>query len=306
MSSEFRHFEDIVLAAKKLPPISVAVIDADEKYVLEGACEAADEGYIEPILIGEEKVIRTLMVNITCGRKVTIIDAKTDNEMAEKGVEMIEQGKVDALMKGHIHTDVFLHPVLAHHLQGAKRISHVFMADLKTYPKLLYITDAAINISPDLLTKMGIVQNAVDVAILLGIPEPKVVALSAVEIVTPFISSTIDAACLAKMSERGQIKDCIVDGPLAFDNAISEEAAKIKGIKSPVAGHADILLVPDLVSGNILAKDLEYLASAQMAGIVVGAKIPIILTSRADPPRARVLSCAIASLVAHREKAKGS
>jgi phosphate butyryltransferase len=203
-------------------------------------------------------------------------------------------------MKGHIHTDEFLHPILAHHLQGKKRISHVFLADLKAYPKLLYITDAAINISPDLTTKMHIVQNAVDLAILLGVTKPKVAALSAVEVVNPAIPSTIDAACLTKMAERGQIEGAIVDGPLAFDNAISAESARVKGIKSPVSGDVDILVVPDMVSGNILSKDLEYLASAQMAGLVVGTKVPIILTSRSDPPRARLISCAVAALASHR------
>jgi phosphotransacetylase len=220
--------------------------------------------------------------------------------MAEKGVELFEKGEVKALMKGHIHTDEFLHPILAHHLQGKKRISHVFLADLKTYPKLLYITDAAINISPDLSTKMHIMQNAVDISRLLGVEKPKVAALSAVEVVNPAIPSTIDAACLAKMADRGQIEGAIVDGPLAFDNAISAESARVKGINSPVSGDVDILVVPDLVSGNILGKDLEYLAGAQMAGFVVGTKVPIILTSRSDPPRARLLSCAAAALASHR------
>jgi phosphotransacetylase len=220
--------------------------------------------------------------------------------MAEKGVELIENGDAKALMKGHIHTDAFLHPILAHHLQGKNRISHVFLADLKTYPKLLYITDAAINISPDLPAKMHIVQNAIDMARLMGVEEPKVAALSAVEVVNPAIPSTIDAACLAKMAERGQITGGIVDGPLAFDNAISAESAEVKGINSRVSGDVDILMVPDLVSGNILGKDLEYLAGAQMAGFVVGTKVPVILTSRADPPRARMISCAVAALMNHR------
>jgi phosphotransacetylase len=176
----------------------------------------------------------------------------------------------------------------------------VFLTNIKTYPKILYITDAAININPDLTTKMHIVQNAVDISRLLGVEKPKVAALSAVEVVNPAIPSTIDAACLAKMADRGQIENALVDGPLAFDNAISAESASVKGIKSPVAGDVDILLVPDLVSGNILGKDLEYLAGAQMAGLVVGTNVPVILTSRADPPGARLLSCAIASLVSHR------
>jgi phosphotransacetylase len=300
MSVEFATFEDMLKAVRGLPAMPIAVIDADEQYVLEGACEAAEAGYVDPILIGDENSIRTILKTITSTKQFRIIHAPVEDAMAEKGVELIEKGEVKALMKGHIHTDEFLHPILAHHLQGKKRISHVFLADLKTYPKLLYITDAAINISPDLSTKMHIVRNAIDMARLLGVEKPKVAALSAVEVVNPAIPSTVDAACLAKMADRGQIEGAIVDGPLAFDNAISAEAAKVKGIKSPVSGDVDILVVPDLVSGNILGKDLEYLAGAQMAGFVAGAKVPIILTSRSDPPRARLISCAVAALASHR------
>jgi phosphate acetyltransferase len=300
MNIEFVTFADVLKSVQGLPAMPIAVIDADERHVLEGACEAAEAGYIDPVLIGDEKRIRSLLTSIDASKKFRIVHAPVADAMAEKGVELFEKGEVKALMKGHIHTDEFLHPILAHHLQGKKRISHVFLADLKTYPKLLYITDAAINISPDLSTKMHIVQNAVDIARLLGVKEPKVAALSAVEVVNPAIVSTIDAACLAKMADRGQIEGAIVDGPLAFDNAISAESAKVKGISSPVAGDVDILMVPDLVSGNILGKDLEYLAGAQLAGFVVGTKVPIILTSRSDPPRARLISCAVAALVSHR------
>ena len=300
MSVEFATFEDLLKSVQGLPPMPMAVIDADERHVLEGACEAAAAGYIDPILIGDEPIIRNILKTLNCTKIIRIIHAPVDDAMAEKGVELFEKGEVKALMKGHIHTDEFLHPILAHHLQGKKRISHVFLADLKTYPKLLYITDAAINISPDLSTKMQIVQNAVDISRLLGVEKPKVAALSAVEVVNPAIPSTIDAACLAKMADRGQITGAIVDGPLAFDNAISAESATVKGIHSPVSGDVDILMVPDLVSGNILGKDLEYLAGAQMAGFVVGTAVPIILTSRSDPPRARLLSCAVAALVSHR------
>jgi phosphotransacetylase len=300
MSVEFATFEDMLKAVQGLRAIPIAVINADEQHVLEGACEAAEAGYVDPILIGDESSIRNILKTITCTKQFRIIHAPLEDAMAEKGVELFEKGEVKALMKGHIHTDEFLHPILAHHLQGKKRISHVFLADLKTYPKLLYITDAAINISPDLSTKMHIVQNAVDIARLLGVEKPKVAALSAVEVVNPAIPSTIDAACLAKMADRGQIEGAIVDGPLAFDNAISAESARVKGINSPVSGDVDILVVPDLVSGNILGKDLEYLAGAQMAGFVVGTKVPIILTSRSDPPRARLISCAVAALVSHR------
>jgi phosphotransacetylase len=304
MKVEFANFEDLLKAVQDLPAMPTAVIDADEQHVLEGACEAAEAGYIEPILIGDEKSIRNILKTINCEKQFRIIHAPIEEAMAEKGVELFEKGEIKALMKGHIHTDEFLHPILAHHLQGKKRISHVFLADLETYPKILYITDGAININPDLFTKMHIVQNAVDLAILLGVTEPKVAALSAVEIVNPAIPSTIDAACLAKMADRGQITGAIVDGPLAFDNAISSEAAKVKGIISSVAGDADILLAPDLVSANILGKDLEYLAAAQMAGLVVGTKVPIILTSRSDSPRARLISCAVAALVNYRVEHK--
>jgi phosphate butyryltransferase len=300
MIIEFSNFDELRRAVHGLKAVPTAVIDADEQHVLEGACQAAAEGLIEPTLIGDTDIITRLLGDISCKNNFRVIHASDDDAMAEKGVELIEKGEVLALMKGHIHTDQFLHPVLVHHLQGKKRISHVFLADLKTYPKLLYITDAAINITPDLSTKMHIIQNAVDMCILLGVEQPKVAALSAVEVINPAIPSTIDAACLAKMSQRGQITGALVDGPLAFDNAISAESAKVKGIKSDVAGDVDILLVPDLVSGNILGKDLEYLAGAQLAGIVVGTKVPIILTSRSDPANARILSCAVAALLCHR------
>lgn len=300
MSIEFNTFEDLLRSVGDLPAMPVAVIDADEKHVLEGVCEAAAAGFIDPILIGDEPRIRRKLETMTGAGHFRILHAPAADAMAEKGVELIEKGEVKGLIKGHIHTDAFLHPILLHHLQGKKRISHVFLADLSTYPKLLYITDAAININPDLTTKMHIVQNAVDFSHLLGVETPKVAALSAVEVVNPAIVSTVDAACLAKMAERRQIKGAVVDGPLAFDNAISEESAAVKGIRSPVAGDVDILMVPDLVSGNILSKDLEYLAGAQMAGFVVGTTVPIILTSRADPPRARLISCAVAVLAHHR------
>lgn len=306
MDIEFRNFEGVLEAAKKLQAMPVAVIDADERHVIEGACQAADAGFIDPVLIGDESIIHRFLESISCRRKYTIIHAPTTAEMAKKGVELIENGKAKALMKGHIHTADFLHPILADHLQGDKRVSHVYLADIKTYPKLLYITDAAINIVPDLITKMHITQNAVDMCRVMGVERPKVAALSALEDINPDIPSTIDAACLAKMGDRRQIIGAVVDGPLAFDNAISAEAAEIKGIKSSVSGDVDILVVPDLVSGNILGKDLEYLANAQMAGFVVGVKFPTILTSRSDPPSSRIISCAIASLVSHRQEQKSA
>ena len=214
---------------------------------------------------------------------------------------MARAGKVEALMKGALHTDELMHAVVDadHGLRTVRRVSHVFVIDAPLYPRPLFVTDAAINIEPTLTEKHDIVQNAIELAHALGIPEPRVAILSAVETVTEKLRSTQDAASLCKMADRGQITGGIVDGPLAFDNAVSEEAAKTKGIVSPVAGRAHILVVPDLEAGNMLAKQLEYLADAQVAGIVLGARVPIILTSRADKTLARLASCAIALLLAH-------
>jgi len=290
----------IIEQARKLAPITVAVVDAEEEHVLAGAHEAAQAGLIEPVLIGRRKDIEPICQGMGLATdRYPIIEAESDTDSAEKGVQRVLDGQAAALMKGWIHTDMLMHPVLAH-LRTARRVSHVFVVELATYHKLLFVTDAAINIAPDLITKAAIVQNAVDLARLLGIEMPKVAALSAVEVVKPAIASTIDAACLSKMAQRGQIRHAVVDGPLAFDNAISKEAARIKHIDSAVAGEVDILLTPDLASGNILAKDLEYLAAATMAGIVVGARVPIVLPSRSDPPFARLASAAIAVLVHHR------
>lgn len=301
----FANFDALLATVAPLDDIPVAVVDAAEEHVLRGACEAKQQSIIEPILIGDEKRIRQLLAEMgmpasgaSCPN-FQIIDVPNSVSAAEKGVEMVLTGAVKALMKGHLHSDAFLHPILAR-LRTDRRLSHIFVADLKTYPKLLLISDAAINISPDLLTKAAILQNAIDLAHILDVAEPKAAILSAVEVINPAIPSTVDAACLSKMAERGQIQGALVDGPLAFDNAISRESAEIKGIHSAVAGDADILIVPDLVSGNILAKDLEYLAGATLAGIVMGAKVPIILTSRADPARARLVSAALAALVHYR------
>ncbi len=305
----FANFDALLATVAPLEDIPVAVVDAAEEHVLRGACEAKQQSIIEPILIGDEKRIRQLLAEMgipasgaSCPN-FQIIDVPNSVAAAEKGVEMVLSGAVKAIMKGHLHSDAFLHPILAQ-LRTERRLSHIFVADLQTYPKLLLISDAAINISPDLLTKAAILQNAIDLAHILDVAEPKAAILSAVEVINPAIPSTVDAACLSKMAERGQIQGALVDGPLAFDNAISRESAEIKGIHSTVAGDADILIVPDLVSGNILAKDLEYLAGATLAGIVMGAKVPIILTSRADPARARLVSAALAALV-HYRSAKG-
>ncbi|MHB0887305.1 bifunctional enoyl-CoA hydratase/phosphate acetyltransferase [Acidithiobacillus sp.] len=301
----FANFDALLATVAPLDDIPVAVVDAAEEHVLRGACEAKRQSIIEPILIGDEKRIRQLLAEMempasgaSCPN-FQIIDVPNSVAAAEEGVEMVLAGAAKALMKGHLHSDAFLHPILAR-LRTDRRLSHIFVADLQTYPKLLLISDAAINISPDLLTKAAILQNAIDLAHILDVAEPKAAILSAVEVINPAIPSTVDAACLSKMAERGQIQGALVDGPLAFDNAISRESAEIKGIHSAVAGDADILIVPDLVSGNILAKDLEYLAGATLAGIVMGAKVPIILTSRADPARARLVSAALAALVHYR------
>lgn len=285
--------------ARKLDPLPVAVVDAGEAHVLAGAHEAAEAGLIAPTLIGRAREIRRLSSKLgIASATYPVLEAQTEQASAEMGVQQVLDGKAAGLMKGWIHTDVLMHPVLER-LRTSRRVSHVFVVELATYRKLLLVTDAAINIAPDLPTKAAIVQNAVDLARLLGTTRPKVAALSAVEVVKPAIASTVDAACLSKMAQRGQIRHAIVDGPLAFDNAISKDAAKTKHIKSEVAGEVDILLAPDLNAGNILAKDLEYLAGATMAGVVVGARVPIVLPSRSDPPVARLISAAIAVLVHH-------
>ena len=299
----YAHFDALLAAVAPLNDIPVAVVDAAEEHVLRGACEAKLQSIVDPILIGDENKIRGLLPELGYDSGVCpdfrIIHVDGAEAAAEKGVELVLAGEAKALMKGHLHSDAFLHPILAK-LRTDRRLSHVFVADIKTYPKLLLITDAAINIAPDLTTKAAILQNAIDLARILDVTQPKAAILSAVEVVNPAIVSTVDAACLSKMAERGQITGALVDGPLAFDNAISKESAEIKGIQSAVAGDADILLVPDLVSGNILAKDLEYLAGATLAGIVMGAKVPVILTSRADPARARLVSAALAALIHYR------
>jgi phosphate acetyltransferase len=231
---------------------------------------------------------------------IELIDVEHSDAAAETAAAMAGDGKVEALMKGALHTDELMRAVLAPQarLRTGRRMSHVFAIDAPGYPRPLFITDAAINLTPGLADKRDIVQNAIDLAHALGIVRPRVAVLCAVETVNPAMPSTLDAAALCKMAERGQITGALLDGPLAFDNAVSAEAALIKGIISPVAGHADILLVPDVEAGNMLAKQLEYLAGAQMAGIVLGARVPIILTSRADPELARLGSCAIALLLA--------
>jgi phosphate acetyltransferase len=267
---------------------------------MNGAVEAALAGLIEPTLIGPKAKMEALAAKI--GADISgypIVDVDTESKAAEAAVVICRAGGAQALMKGSLHTDELLKPAMARDtgLRTARRISHVFIMDTPAYARTLLITDAAINITPDLEDKVHIVQNAIDLAHALGIPEPKVALLSAVETVSPKIKSTLDAAALCKMADRGQITGGILDGPLAFDTAVSKKAASIKKLVSPVTGLADILVVPDLESGNMLAKQLEYLGGAQLAGIVLGARVPTILTSRADSAETRLTSCAVAVLL---------
>jgi phosphotransacetylase len=274
---------------------------------LSGAVEAFEHGLIVPFLVGPAASIKKIAASsgIDLGN-IEIVDVPHSHAAAEKAVALVREGRAEILMKGSLHTDELMGAVVSREggLRTGRRISHVFIMDVPTYHKALVITDGAINIAPTLEDKMDICQNAVDLAISLGLERPKVAILAAVEIVTSKMPATIDAAALCKMAERGQIKNAILDGPLAFDNAISKGAAETKGIQSPVAGDPDILLAPDLEAGNMLAKQLSFLANADSAGMVLGAKVPIILTSRADSVRSRIASCAVAVLVAHARRKK--
>jgi phosphate acetyltransferase len=295
-------YDALIRRCRQLPPVRTAVVHPCDETSLSAAVEAAALGLIEPILVGPSARIRALAdaLSLDIGT-LELVDTPHSHASAAKAVEIVRAGKVDALMKGSLHTDELMAEVLRTDtgIRTARRVSHVFVMDVPMYPKPLLITDAAINISPTLEDKVDIVQNAIDLAHALGIATPKVAVLSAVETVTSKLPSTIDAAALCKMAERGQIRGGLVDGPLAFDNAVSREAAAMKEIKSDVAGDADILVVPDLEAGNMLAKELTFLANADAAGIVLGARVPIILTSRADNMRARMASCAIVVLHAH-------
>ncbi|WP_119156689.1 bifunctional enoyl-CoA hydratase/phosphate acetyltransferase [Caldimonas tepidiphila] len=281
-------------------PVPCAVVHPCDIESLRGALDAARRGLIVPRLIGPEAKIRAVAEEAGIDLGGVAIDAVPHSHAAAaRAAELAAQGEVELLMKGSLHTDELMHAVIATPaLRTKRRVSHVFRFDIPTYPKPLLITDAAINIAPDLLEKRDIVQNAVDVACVLGVLKPKVAVLSAVETVTPKLQSTLDAAALCKMADRGQIAGCVIDGPLAFDNAISADAARTKGILSPVPGDADILVVPDLEAGNMLAKQLEYLAGAASCGVVVGARVPIALTSRADGAGSRAASAALGALLA--------
>ncbi|MFM0593602.1 bifunctional enoyl-CoA hydratase/phosphate acetyltransferase [Paraburkholderia dilworthii] len=300
-----RHYDALIASCRALTPVRTAVAHPCDEVSLRGAVEASEAGLIVPTLIGPEGRIRRLAASLELDLAAfRVVDAPHSHAAAAKAVELVRAGEADALMKGSLHTDELLEEVVRKDtgIRTERRLSHVFIMDVPTYPKPLFITDAAVNIFPTLEQKADIVRNAIELAHALGIALPKVAVLSALETVTSKIPSTLDAAALCKMADRGQIGGAIIDGPLAFDNAISEQAAAIKHLNSPVAGDADILLVPDLEAGNMLAKELTYLAKADAAGIVLGARVPIILTSRADNERARMASCAVAALYAHRNR----
>lgn len=298
-------FGSFIQRCADLQPMKVAVCWPISGVALTGAIEAFEAGLISPILVGAAVKLRVLaeQLKLDLG-PYRIVEAADETEAAVQSVSLCRSGEAAALMKGSLHTDLLMREVLHPQtgLRGLRRVSHVFVVDAPMYSRILLISDAAINIYPDLEDKVDIVQNAIWLAQALGNPQPRVALLSAIETVNPKIRSTIDAAALCKMADRGQISGGILDGPLAFDTAVSEQAAAIKKLISPIGGEADILIVPDLESGNMLAKQLEYLGGAQLAGVVVGARAPIILTSRADPARARLASCAVASLLAEYER----
>jgi phosphate acetyltransferase len=305
-----RHNDAVAKLLKRceaLEPVTCGIVHPCDRDSLLGPLEAAKRGLIVPVLIGPEAKIRAVAeaekADVSAYR---IVSTEHSHAAAEQAVAMARAGEVEALMKGSLHTDELMGAVVpsATGLRTARRISHVFVLDVPAYPRPLMVTDAAINIFPDLECKADIAQNAIELAQILGVETPKVAILSAVETINPKIQSTLDAAALCKMADRGQINGGILDGPLAFDNAISEEAAKTKRIVSPVAGKADILLVPDLEAGNMVAKQLQYLAGADSAGIVLGTRVPIVLTSRADNVRTRLASTAVMALVAHAKRAK--
>jgi len=300
-------YERLLARCEGLAPVPTAVAHPCEATALGGAVEAAQKGLIAPLLVGPADKIAEVAksAQIDLG-DLPIVDVPHSHASAAKAVALIREGKAEILMKGSLHTDELMSAIVSREggLRTGRRISHVFIMDVPTYHKVLIVTDAAINIAPTLEDKVDICQNAIDLATSLGLSRPKVAILGAVETVTSKMPATIDAAALCKMAERGQITGALLDGPLAFDNAISAQAAETKGIRSAVAGDPDILLAPDLEAGNILAKQLSFLANADSAGMVLGAKVPVILTSRADSVRSRIASCAVAKLVAHARRAK--
>ena len=299
-------YEKVLERCAGLTPVPTAVAYPCEKSALAGPLEAGAQGLIQPILVGPaakiEEVATAAGLDLGTAEIVNVADS---HAAAARAVQLVREGRAELLMKGSLHTDELLGAVVAREtgLRTGRRLSHVFIMDVPAYHKVLIVTDAAINIAPALEEKADICQNAIDLAIALGLTNPKVAILAAVETVTSKMPATIDAAALCKMAQRGQITGGILDGPLAFDNAISKAAADIKGIQSEVAGDPDILLTPDLEAGNMLAKQLSFLANADSAGLVLGARVPIILTSRSDSVRSRIASCAVAVLAAHARRA---
>jgi phosphate acetyltransferase len=310
MDAKRRHekYERLIERCKALPPTPTAVAHPCDESSLKGAVDAARAGLIAPILVGPAARIR----EVAAAAKLDIagfpiVEAAFSEDSAAKSVALVREGKAEALMKGSLHTDELMGAVVRREtgLRTARRISHCFVMDVPGHADPLIITDAAVNIAPTLRDKIDITQNAIDLARDLGAAEVRVAILSAMETVNPDVPSTLEAAALCKMADRKQITGALLDGPLALDNAISPEAAKIKKIDSPVAGRANVLVVPDLEAGNMLAKSLTFLAGADAAGIVLGARVPVILTSRADSLTARLASCAVAALVAHARRASG-
>lgn len=302
MDRKHEKYERLVARCKTLTPVPTAVAHPCDESSLKGAVEAAELGILQPMLVGPRAKIETVAEQFELDLSAyEIVDAPHSHAAADLAVQLAREGKVEMLMKGSLHTDELMGAVVrtATGLRTERRISHAFIMDVPSLDRPIIITDAAINIVPTLEDKMYIIQNAIDLAHVLGLKQPKVAILSAVETVNPKIPSTVEAAALCKMADRKQITGGILDGPLALDNAIDLAAAHIKKIDSPVAGRADILVVPDLEAGNMLAKSLSFMAGADAAGIVLGARVPIILTSRADSVITRLASCAVAALVAH-------
>jgi len=301
-------YERVLARCRGLDPIATAVAHPCEATALSGAMEAAAQGLIAPILVGPAAKIREIAaaggIDLTGAR---LVDVPHSHAAAAAAVALVRGGEAELLMKGSLHTDELLGAVVAREggLRTGRRLSHVFIMDVPTYHKVLLVTDAAINIAPTLDDKRDICQNAIDLAVSLGVAVPKVAILAAVETISAKMPATLDAAALCKMAERGQITGGLLDGPLAFDNAISKAAAITKGIRSEVAGDPDILLAPDLEAGNMMAKQLSFLANADSAGLVLGSRVPVILTSRADSLRSRIASCAVAVLAAHSRRQSG-
>src|SRR3569833_2220454 len=301
VNNQYRHYLGLIARANAKPPVKTAIVWPCDEVSLGGAYQAYKDYLISPVLLGPETAIRGLAAKMELDLgSISIVDVDQSRLAAFRAVELARRNEVQMLMKGSLHTDELMGAVVSREggMRIGRRISHVFALDVPSYHKTLFVTDAAVNIQPDFETKIDILQNAIDMLHVIDIPNPKVAILSAVESVNPAIPSTLDAAALCKMVDRGQITGAIVDGPLAFDNAISSDAARIKKIRSEVAGDADLLMVPNLEAGNILFKELQYLAGALAAGVVVGAKVPVVLTSRADGELARMASCALGVLLA--------